>query len=143
MINTISWNIRGIGSQGSLERLKTLKRQHKFPYMFLQEPKVYSRKIDKFKRRLGYTFCFHNCSNKIWNFWSKDITIDIIEDREQHVLIHISHQHEPVNFHISVIYAKCEELHRIPLWNELRDISNRISGPWGVVGDFNVITGPE
>ncbi|KAG5599845.1 hypothetical protein H5410_031215 [Solanum commersonii] len=112
-INTLSWNIRRIRSQGSLERLKTLKNEHKFPYMFLQEPKI---------------------------FWSTSYQLDIIEDKEQHVLIHITHLHEPVDFHLSLVYVKCEEAFRIPLWDDLRDISGRITGPWGVVGDFNVIT---
>lgn len=140
MINTLSWNIRGVRSQGSLERLKTLKNQHKFPYIFLQEPKVNQKNIEKFKRRLGYPCCFYNCYNKIWIFWSIGYQLDIIEDKEQHVLIHITYLHEPVDFHLFMVYAKCEEALRISLWDDLRDISGRITGPWGVVGDFNVIT---
>ncbi|OIT27625.1 hypothetical protein A4A49_65972, partial [Nicotiana attenuata] len=130
-------------SQGATERLKLLKQQYRFPYMFIQEPMVRAKKIDSFKRKLGYQYCFHNCSNKIWIFWSSDYNLDILEDREQQVLVHITQNPGPVDFHLSVVYAKCDENLRRVLWDELRATADRIRGPWGVVGDFNVISEPE
>lgn len=52
MINIISWNIREIGSQGSLERLKNLKTEFQIPLFRLQEPMVNNIKLSRFKRRL-------------------------------------------------------------------------------------------
>lgn len=102
-----------------------------------------ARKIDRFKRRLGYQFCFHNCSNKIWILWSNDYVLDIIEDREQHVLVHISDFQRPISFFVTVVYTKCDEQLRNILWDDLIETTSSISGPWGVVGDFNVISSTE
>lgn len=56
MINFLSRNIRGIGSKGSLERLQTLKLQHQFPLICLQELMVDSGKIENYqKKNLGWT----------------------------------------------------------------------------------------
>lgn len=45
MFNTLSWNIRGIDSQGARERLKILTHQYKLPIIFLQESMATSRNI--------------------------------------------------------------------------------------------------
>ncbi|WMV19693.1 hypothetical protein MTR67_013078 [Solanum verrucosum] len=71
----------------------------------------------------------------------KKTCLDIIEDKEQHVLVHVYHPQNSMDFHI--VYAKCDEKLRVPLWDDLRDIYSRITGHWGVVGDFNAITCPE
>ncbi|KAH0637891.1 hypothetical protein KY290_036024 [Solanum tuberosum] len=136
-------NLSPSGSLKAIERLISLKDQYKFPYMFIQEPMVNSKKIDKFRRRLGYQHCFHNTSNKIWIFWTNGYQLDIIEDEVQHVLVHIKFPEDPNDFHLSIVYAKCDELLRVELWDNLRDIAARINGPWGVVGDFNVIIDAE
>ncbi|KAK6779623.1 hypothetical protein RDI58_021807 [Solanum bulbocastanum] len=104
---------------------------------------VNSKKIAKFWRRLGYQHCFHNTSNKIWIFWTNGYQLDNIEDKVQHVLVHIKSPEDPNDFHLSIVYAKCDELLRVELWDNLRDIAARINGPWGVVGDFNVIRDAE
>jgi len=135
--------IRGIGSQGAIERLNLFKNQYHLPYLFIQEPKVNERRIDKFKRLLSFQHCAHNISNKIWIFWGDDYQLDILEDKEQHMLIHISQPHRLSSFHLTIVYAKCEETLRRELWDNLRATANNINGLWGVVSDFNIITKPE
>ncbi|XP_060181501.1 uncharacterized protein LOC132611106 [Lycium barbarum] len=49
----------------------------------------------------------------------------------------------PLSFHITIIYAKCDEPLRRGLWDDLRDTAGRITGSLGVVGGFNVITKPD
>lgn len=101
------------------------------------------RKIDKYKRVLGFQSCYANCSNKIWIFWSGEYVVEVIEDKEQQMLLHISILSRTTPLFRTVVYAKCDESMREELWEELRSTANRISGPWGVVGDFNVITYEE
>lgn len=40
--------------------------------------------------------------------------------------------------HVSVVYAKCSRAEIIELWNHL--ISQDITGPWVVGGDFNIVS---
>nr|XP_016515140.1 PREDICTED: uncharacterized protein LOC107831859 [Nicotiana tabacum] len=100
---------------------------------------VNARKIDKYKRILGYQSCFSNCDNKIWIFWSSDYVIEILEDREQYVLLPISNSVGTQPFYISAVYAKCDETLRCRLWEEIRDVASWLMVHVGVVGDFNVV----
>ncbi|KAH0781085.1 hypothetical protein KY290_000683 [Solanum tuberosum] len=59
------------------------------------------------------------------------------------MLLHIFKAHPAISFHISVVYAKCDELLRRELWDDLRNNANIAISPWGVVGDFNVIIKAE
>ncbi|XP_060170788.1 uncharacterized protein LOC132601740 [Lycium barbarum] len=99
-----------------------------------------AEKIDRFKRALDFPFAFSNCSNKIWVLWNPDFTIDILEDKDQQVLLKLLYLNNPNIFYITVVYGKCDEALRMELWDDLRNTAERIQGPWGVVGDFNVIT---
>ncbi|XP_060182051.1 uncharacterized protein LOC132611672 [Lycium barbarum] len=38
---------------------------------------------------------------------------------------------------------KAKHITKLPLWEELQVLSTTLKGPWGVIGDFNVITSPE
>lgn len=60
MISTLSWNISGIASQGTADRLKYIKQQYNLPFIFLQEPMVRAGKIERYKRKLGFQYCFYN-----------------------------------------------------------------------------------
>lgn len=142
MINILSWNIRGIGSKGSLERLQLFKQQYNLSLICIQEPMVDNSKMSSFQRRLNMQNGFFNCSNKIWLFWSSDIDMDIIKDGEQQVLIRVGRTNE-VPIFLTIVYAKCTEALRNDLWNDLRDTASAITGPWGVIGDFNVIISSE
>lgn len=142
MINILSWNIRGIGSKGSLERLQLFKQQYNLSLICIQEPMVDNSKMSSFQRWLNMQNGFFNCSNKIWLFSSSDIDMDIIKDGEQQVLIRVGRTNE-VPIFLTIVYAKCIEALRNDLWNDLRDTASAITGPWGVIGDFNVIISSE
>lgn len=141
MVSFVSWNIRGIGSNGSLERLLLFKQQFHFPLLCLQEPMVACDKMDKFRRKLGFHQAYNNSSNKIWILWLNDIDDEVIHDWEQHVFLKVIHNVDQI-FFLSVIYAKCTEL-RKNLWAELRVIANIIQDPWGATCDFNVVVSSD
>ncbi|KAG5625372.1 hypothetical protein H5410_010590 [Solanum commersonii] len=142
MLNFLSWNIRGIRSSGSIERLILFQQQLHLPLLCLQEPLVDSSKLEKFKRRLRMDHSFFIINNKIWIYWNHEIIVDIIQDKDQYVLIKISHNDGPSIF-LSIIYAKCSEDLRRKLWVDLKTIANTVQGPWGAIGDFNVICTTE
>ncbi|XP_070050193.1 uncharacterized protein [Nicotiana tomentosiformis] len=107
------------------------------------EPMLRARKIEKYKSMIGYQEYLHNCSNKIWVLWSTDYKINVLDDKEQQVLLQIFQIHGNISFHITIVYAKCDETQRTVLWDELRSTSNNINGHWRLVGDFNVAISSE
>lgn len=66
----------------------------------------------------------------------------IIQDKEQHVLIRVTHNDDP-SFFISMVYAICSEELNKDLWDDMRTIANNIEEPWGDIGDFNVINSSQ
>ncbi|WMV19732.1 hypothetical protein MTR67_013117, partial [Solanum verrucosum] len=135
--NNINLSPRGIGSKASFERPQTMVQQFQLPIVFLQEPMVECRKMDRYKRKLGMRHGYYNCSNKIWILWSNLVTVTIISDN-----IKIHTQNDPP-FLFTVVYAKCTEALRMELWDDIRSLANNCLDPWGVIGDFNVIMGSE
>ncbi|XP_060203069.1 uncharacterized protein LOC132631512 [Lycium barbarum] len=91
---------------------------------------VNSNKLDKYKRKLGMQHMFHNCSNKIWLPWTNEIMIDIIQDKDQQVLIKVFLSNVSI-FFLTIVYAKCSEELRQELWENLRTTATSISGAWG------------
>ncbi|XP_070017658.1 uncharacterized protein LOC142172585 [Nicotiana tabacum] len=103
---------------------------------------VDSGKIEKFKRKLEMEKAYFNCSKKVWLFWTNAINIAILQDKEQHVHIKAEHNNCP-SFLLTIVYAKYTEEVRRELWSDLRNLASTIQEPWGVIGDFNVITNRE
>ncbi|XP_059277625.1 uncharacterized protein LOC132031709 [Lycium ferocissimum] len=128
---------------GAGERLKSLKNQYKLPFICIQEPKSKAKHITKYMMRLGYQYSHNNLNNKIWLFWDSALTVHIIDNAQQHTTCHISYSQSSTNFYLTCVYAECTIALRKPLWEELQVLSTKLKGPWGVIGDFNVITSPE
>ncbi|XP_062118346.1 uncharacterized protein LOC133831962 [Humulus lupulus] len=47
------------------------------------------------------------------------------------------------NFLVTYVYALNDETGRIPLWNDLKEITAMINAPWLILGDFNDILSVE
>ncbi|XP_060183608.1 uncharacterized protein LOC132613554 [Lycium barbarum] len=128
---------------GAGERLKSLKNQHNLPFICIQEPKRIAKHITKYMMKLGYQHSHNNLNNKIWLFWDTTLTVHIVDNAQQHITCHISCAHSGTNFYLTCVYAECTIALRRPLWEELQALFTRLKRPWGVIGDFNVITSPE
>ncbi|KAK4733755.1 hypothetical protein R3W88_008016 [Solanum pinnatisectum] len=83
-----------------------------------------------------------NSNGKILLLWSNEITGNIQENGEQHIIGEFKHSDMPERFMAYFIYAKCKEHMRRPLWDRLLHFANR-DIPWCTIGDFNVITNTE
>jgi len=103
MVSFVSWNIRGIGSNGSLEILLLFQQQFHFPVLCLQGPMVACDKMDKFRRKLGFHQAYNNSSNKIWILWLNDIDDEVIHDWEQHVFLKVIHNVDQIFFPFSYL----------------------------------------
>ncbi|XP_059289936.1 uncharacterized protein LOC132043485 [Lycium ferocissimum] len=126
---------------GAFDRLKQIKMAYKLDFVAVFEPFCRNSMINKFKRRLGYQFCYSNCNNQIWIFCDHNYECSILEDKEQHITCSIKYQEDTIL--LTVVYAKCDEQLRETLWDELRLIASNSNSPWMVVGDFNCILAPE
>lgn len=110
MINTLIWNVRGINTQGALERLKMLKKMHKLSIIVVLEPFSDSTHVQHFKHQLAMEKAISNCNGKIWLFWTTDIDCVVLEKDEQQITCDIRHNALHNQFTVTFVYAKCKDL---------------------------------
>lgn len=60
MIRGLIWNIRGVGNNASIRRLKRLSRMYNFAFVVLIEPLLSVDKGPEVTRRLGFSFFIAN-----------------------------------------------------------------------------------
>ncbi|XP_055835240.1 uncharacterized protein LOC129903721 [Solanum dulcamara] len=142
MSSILSWNVRGINTQGVMERLQSLKSIHQISLFAILEPFSDSSQIHQFRNQLNMDNAISNPNGKIWLFWNKDVDCRILENGEQVITCEIFHVRNPNQFRVSFVYAKCKDHLRRPLWDSMLQHSNTTL-PWCTLGDFNVITEPE
>ncbi|XP_055826362.1 uncharacterized protein LOC129894731 [Solanum dulcamara] len=142
MSSILSWNVRGINTQGVMERLQSLKSIHQISLFAILEPFSDSSQIHQFRNQLNMDNAISNPNGKIWLFWNKDVDCRILENGEHVITCEIFHVMNPNQFRVSFVYAKCKDHLRRPLWDNMLQHSNTTL-PWCTLGDFNVITEPE
>ncbi|XP_059315791.1 uncharacterized protein LOC132066504 [Lycium ferocissimum] len=138
-MKTLFWNIRSVNSQQAFHRVQMLHRHHKFSIIALMEPFQHFRHIQRFRRRLGMRYAHHNYNGKIWFFINDNIDVEVIQDTDQQITVKLSFQEDNKILMTTMIYAKCEALERINLWDNLYNLADQMEVPWLVGGDFNVI----
>ena len=108
MISTIIGNVRGINTQGVLERLKMLRKLHHLSVIAILEPFSDSVHIQSFKVQLSMENAISNCNGKIWVFWSSDIECNILDEVEQQITCNMKHKEYHINLLIplSMLNAK-------------------------------------
>ncbi|KAK4733781.1 hypothetical protein R3W88_008042 [Solanum pinnatisectum] len=143
MISAIIWNVRGITTQGALERIKTLRKLHHLSIMAILEPFSDSNLIQSFMHQMNMEQAVSNGNGKIWLFWSKDIDCVVLEEDDQQITCEFSHNEIQEHFTITFVYAKCKDQLRRPLWDKMLHHAADNNKTWCSVGDFNVITSME
>ncbi|KAG5606082.1 hypothetical protein H5410_027574 [Solanum commersonii] len=133
---------RSINTQGSLERLQTLKKMHQLGMIVVLEPFADNSQLNTVRVHLQMEHAVSNSNGKNWLFWSNAITVKIHENSEQHITGDFKHSDLTEGFMVSFIYAKCKEHMQRPLWDSLLQYAS-LDIPWCTIGDFNVITNIE
>lgn len=111
-------------------------------FIAIFEPFVNMRKIDGYRRFLGFTHCLANSNGKIWCFWKHIDHEAILINDEQQITLHFKDNLNIDNY-VTVVYAKYTFMERRDLWDSIESMSNRINGLWYIGGDFNSIMDPN
>ncbi|OIT21135.1 hypothetical protein A4A49_35599 [Nicotiana attenuata] len=127
--------------KGASERLAKLIRIHKASMVILQEPFLSSDKLEEYRRYLGFDHAISNNCSKLWCFWNNGLECETIDNSRQQITFKI--KEDDYTYWITAVYARNSAVKRRKLWNKLRNMSNRVNGPWSILGDFNIIMAPE
>ncbi|XP_009757806.1 uncharacterized protein [Nicotiana sylvestris] len=107
------------------------------------EPKQQSRKLERYRSRLGLAQVFVNISNKIWAFIDDDFEVMVLFDMQQQLTLRLTDTNTQQEFILTLVYAKCDHIKRIKLWDTLYALASDMTTPWIVRRDFNVIWDEE
>nr|XP_009774912.1 PREDICTED: uncharacterized protein LOC104224892 [Nicotiana sylvestris] len=107
------------------------------------EPKQQGRNLDKYRRSIDFPQAIRNVSNKIWEFFDDRFEITVVMDMVQQLTLKIFDSEDQREFMLTLVCAKCDSIERIELWDSLYALSNDMTLPWLVGGDFNVIWDEE
>ncbi|XP_059284863.1 uncharacterized protein LOC132038161 [Lycium ferocissimum] len=139
MIKALIWNIRSINTQQAFQRLVMLQRQYKCFIIALMETFQNCRHLQKYKRRLGMESAIPNVNGKIWGFLDVVVQWEVLMDTEQQITLKLFHQDIGKEIIATFVYAKCDKVERLELWDNMYNLASTIELPWMVGGDFNVI----
>ncbi|XP_060183147.1 uncharacterized protein LOC132613112 [Lycium barbarum] len=119
--------------------LLTMHNKYKFFLIGLMEPFQQAYKLESYRRRLGLEFLMSNVSGKIWAVVSDEFEVDVLIDSVQQITLRLSNWHIGMEMTVTLVYAKCDRIERIELWDSLYNLASNMNTPWLVGGDFNVI----
>ncbi|XP_060200458.1 uncharacterized protein LOC132628710 [Lycium barbarum] len=126
-----------VRTQKAFHRVQMLHRHHKFFLIAFMEPFQHLRHIDQYRRKIGMQYAKDNCNGKIWFFVNENIDMEILEDTAQQITVKLFFQELHKNMVVTMVYAMCDEVERVNLWDCLCNISATMSVPWLIGGDFN------
>ncbi|XP_070008762.1 uncharacterized protein [Nicotiana sylvestris] len=142
-MNALIWNIRSVNTQQAFERLTKMHRQNHYEFVGLMEPKQQAKKLERYRNKIGLAQAISNVSNKIWAFIYEVFEVTVMYNMVQQLTLQLFHTESHVEFVLTLIYAKCDAIERIELWDSLYAMARDMDAPWLVGSDFNVIWDEE
>ncbi|XP_019241851.1 PREDICTED: uncharacterized protein LOC109221873 [Nicotiana attenuata] len=142
-MDALIWNITSVNTQQAFERLIKMHRKHHYDFIGLMEPMQQTRTLERYRSRIGFAQAIANVSNKIWAFIDEVYEVTIMYNMVQQLTLRLFHTENHVEIVLTLVYAKCDAIERIELWDSLYYMANDMTVPWLVGGDFNVIWDEE
>lgn len=142
-MDALIWNIRSVNTQQAFEMLIKSHRKNHYEFIGLMEPMQQARTLEKYRNRIGFAQAIANVSNKIWAFIDEVYEVTVMYNLVQQLTLRLYHSETHVEFVLTLVYAKCDAIERIELWDSLYYMASDMTIPWLVGGDFNVIWDEE
>ncbi|XP_075489728.1 uncharacterized protein LOC142528576 [Primulina tabacum] len=136
-MNFLIWNVRGLRSSESQQRLHAHVKDKRVKILAILEPMI-DLDVRFMTRCFGFSRVISNSSGHIWVFFAEDVMVECLFDHTQFLHFRVSATFLPTTVFCSFVYAKCDYIERRQLWNSLLQVKPA-QGPWLVGGDFNVV----
>lgn len=70
-----------------------------------------------------------NCNGKIWLFTNHNLGVTVIRDTEQQLTVKVDNQFSGFCYYVTVVYAKCDVVERLHLWEDIYSIAYLMDSP--------------
>lgn len=104
------------------------------------EPMQHSRKLDWYRRQIGFDQAIVNISNKIWAFIDGKYDVSIELNTVQQLTLKLFDTEEQKKSMLTLVYAKCDHNDRIELWDFLYYLASDMTIPW-MIGVISMSSG--
>ncbi|XP_019230679.1 PREDICTED: uncharacterized protein LOC109211586 [Nicotiana attenuata] len=138
-MDALIWNIKSVNTQQAFERLIKMHRKNHYEFIGLMEPMQQTRTLERYRSIIGFAQAISNLSNKIWAFIDEVYEVTVMYNMVQQLTLRLFHTETNVEIVLTLVYAKCDAIERIKLWDSLYYMASDMTVPWLVGGDFNVI----
>ncbi|GLT84225.1 hypothetical protein SLE2022_024700 [Rubroshorea leprosula] len=148
-MKVLSWNCQGAASNEFKRNAMEIIREHNPGIFIIMETKLAGDRAIEVARSLGLPkwelVDADGYAGGIWILWNDShFAVDILNKGSQviHALVKVCSHPNFVDFewYISAVYVRPQFETRCKLWDNLREFSQVINGPWLAIGDFNDIT---
>ncbi|KAK4282627.1 hypothetical protein QN277_013982 [Acacia crassicarpa] len=142
-MSMVFWNCRGVAKSKLGRTLKMMVQKHNVSLVALMETRTHGTHSSKLMRKINFDKVIieeaSGFSGGIWVMWdSKRIKVDVINQANQYIHMRIVIEGTRT-FLCTAVYANPQEAIRHEMWEEMEMISQSITKPWIMAGDFNDI----
>ncbi|XP_019173838.1 PREDICTED: uncharacterized protein LOC109169412 [Ipomoea nil] len=130
------------GGKPFLRALKFLIKSHRLKMIALFEPKVSGDHANLICKQIGFSDWIRveaiGFSGGIWIFWEDSLRVTVSFTHPQFVLLQVWESSQPP-WWLAAVYGSPTHHLRRRLWQDLRQSTRGIVGPWIAAGDFNSV----
>ncbi|KAA3472243.1 reverse transcriptase [Gossypium australe] len=139
----LSWNVRGLGNQRTIQRLRQTLKTHNPQLVFLMETNVSKVKMERVRRRLGFINGIEVDSDGsrggLCLAWTGVVSVGLKSFSKRHIDVLATDQNEDHQWRFTGFYGSPYAREREDSWNLLRRLGQNAEQPRLVCGDFNEI----
>ena len=140
-MSLISWNCQGLRNPRTVKALQKLVKQEEPILVFLIETKLNKEKFEKVKDQCNFKFSWvvpsEGRNGGLAFFWKEGIEFEILKADQSHIDTLVKGGVSTDLWHLTGFYRAPETSRRDESWALLKEIQDRSTLPWLVIGDFN------
>uniref|UniRef100_A0A803NYG3 Endonuclease/exonuclease/phosphatase domain-containing protein n=1 Tax=Cannabis sativa TaxID=3483 RepID=A0A803NYG3_CANSA len=146
IMNTLSWNCRGLGNPRAIQFLTDICVQKKPNFLFLCETLSKKDVMDRIKNKLGFDSCFvveaQGRKGGLALLWKNSDDAHLLGYSDNHIDIEI-HSSGSARWRLTGFYGEPNRTLRDRTWQLLKSIAPSSPLPWCIIGDFNNIASQD
>ncbi|KAF5178393.1 hypothetical protein FRX31_032018, partial [Thalictrum thalictroides] len=137
------WNIRGLNDPRKQKEVYNIVQSEKLDLIGLTETKVKSYNYDVIHKNMLPQWSQvsnkdHDHRGRIWLLWNhRNIDVVIEQMTDQYIHTTIKELGTKRTYLLTVVYGRNGRPDRVKLWDDLSVISQSVTTPWTLMGDFN------
>ena len=90
-MNSLIWNLRGIGNTSTVFRLKQLIQRNNICLVAVFELMIDVGRLMNMCLQLGFDCACSNINSNIWIFWKDELQCSIVQNDEQCISVNCNH----------------------------------------------------